>query len=90
MRLRKVFCTTKIDQHKFLDCLIKTRSKQGFLAINVHASHLIIFQEFFDLMLTKYPKLSVKVQFLGRRSVIKQAVSYYIASSTKVWSANDE
>lgn len=76
----------KIDPKCYMEALVRHRmSDNGALGVNLHGSHLNIFDFFEEHALEKLPKVAI---YLKRRDKIAQAVSYYIASNTKAWSSH--
>ena len=72
-----------INKQKYVTSLVKMRSTQQFLILNLHGSHLKVFSEFL-------PYFQIKQIFcfnLVRPNCIKQAVSWHIASTTGQWSS---
>lgn len=70
----------------YVDKLCEKRTaNNGVLGINLHGSHLKIFEHF----LPYFPKnINFRGLVLKRRDKIAQAVSYFIASESKVWSSH--
>ncbi len=63
----------------------KRTEDNGVLGVNLHGSHLKIFEYF----LPYFPKqINFRGLVLKRRDKIAQAVSYFIASESKVWSSH--
>lgn len=76
----------KLNMRDYADYLMNYRSGASQnLFINIHASHVSIY----DRLSGHLPELK-SAFLLFRRNIVAQAVSYYIASETKVWSSGYE
>ena len=74
---------TSILPEKFIAMLIRNRCFNGSLCINLHGSHIKTFMQFAPFI----PQCELKIIFLKRNRIIRQATSFAIASHTKAWSS---
>lgn len=75
--------TRSIDPIKYVNSLIKHRThSSGWLGINIHQKDLSVFQKYEK----HFPNVLFKYIVLFRRDLIRQAISYEIASQTGSWS----
>lgn len=78
----------KVNINKYIKNLELYRTNSnGVLGINLHGSHLKIF-EAFKQKFTNIDNLEIEYIFLRRENEISQAVSYELASQTKQWSSH--
>lgn len=85
MKKRKqIIVDDKLSYENYGKYLSNYRSgKKEKLFINIHSHHFHIYQN----LKTFLPELN-KIFILYRKNIIKQAISYFIAKESKLWSSN--
>jgi LPS sulfotransferase NodH len=73
----------KINPEKYIQSLIRHRSRWGNLIINLHGSHLSFFKQFEGFLET----VSTNAYHLNRLDILGQSISYALALKDGQWSS---
>lgn len=76
--------SNKVNINHFWQQLKRHRmSKDGVLGINLHGSHIYLFEQ----MLAYLDDVEIKYFYIKRKNTLSQAISYEIASQNQAWSS---
>lgn len=78
--------SVSIDLREYLQHLVALRAKKSVLAINLHVSHLGIFEVCFPLLRSLYGDISIARHGITRKDLLMQSISYWRARREKTWS----